>query len=322
MKNNISELDLLQNIANLELAYWEALFSCPEVVPLVTESLISLGVSNEVLANLGVLRKQDIDSQYLETSYRVVSGSVAEPIRLAYKAQVSAKDRFIKSNLGLVVSIVKRYTGSAILFDDLLQEGSIGLLRAMKRFDPELGYKFNTYAYWWIREAIVAELSNNRLVHVAENTLASYYRIRLVITSYVSRFGREPSLEELSTETGIDKEKLAFVRDSGAAVSFSVDSKPEEGSSFLDTFSNSLTPYNMYVDKKLSDEVGCLLDKLSPLEAYLLRVRFDFPIEDSVWKNKVKSMSPDKVHQVQEVAVRKLRELSTEFLGRISHERS
>jgi DNA-directed RNA polymerase sigma subunit (sigma70/sigma32) len=144
--------------------------------------------------------------------------------------------------------------------------------------------------------------------------MLQYYRVRRVITSYVSRFGREPNLEELSTEMCIDVEKLTFIMDSGATVSFSADSKPEEGLSFLDTFSGSLTPYDMYVGKSLIDEVGCLLEKLSPIESYVLRNRFDFPIKDSVMEKNVKAMSSDRLHQVQEVAIRKLRELSTELL--------
>ena len=157
--------------------------------------------------------------------------------RQSNSRQLEAKNRFVRANLRLVLSIARRYNRGRLPLVDLIQEGNIGLIKAIERFDYSRGYRFSTYATWWIRHGIRRALADKgRTVRIPVHMLDVFRRISHSTLAILTRTGREPTSDELEVETGISKEKLAEVREFYAIAISSLD-RPvgdENGRSFVD----------------------------------------------------------------------------------------
>lgn len=245
----------------------------------LTKKSPKVTLSNHI--DLGDISADSIQ-MYLREIGKVPLLSSDEEVSLAKRIErgdVDAKQKLIKANLRLVVSIAKKFTGKNLSLLDLIQEGNIGLFRAVDKFDYHKGYKFSTYATWWIRQAITRSLADqSRTIRIPVHMVENINRFQQVERRLVQDLGREPMPEEIAAEMGEELEKINhIIKISQETISLGTPVGDDSEDSVLEDFiedQKTITPDRVAALQILKDYVKQVISELTPREQKVLEMRF------------------------------------------------
>ncbi|ELK40676.1 RNA polymerase sigma factor RpoD [Brevibacillus agri] len=254
---------------------------------------------------------------YLKEIGRVPLLSAEEEIKLAQRIEQGdeeAKRRLAEANLRLVVSIAKRYVGRGMLFLDLIQEGNMGLIKAVEKFDYRKGYKFSTYATWWIRQAITRAIADQaRTIRIPVHMVETINKLIRVSRQLLQELGREPMPEEIAEKMDLTPEKVReIMKIAQEPVSLETPIGEEDDSHLGDFIEDqdALEPSDAAAYELLKEQLEDVLDTLTDREENVLRLRFG--LDDGRTRTleevgKVFGVTRERIRQIEAKALRKLR---------------
>ena len=283
-------------------------------IQIVDEDQRDRELFEQALSDIGL---DDPVKMYLKDIGRVPLLSAEEEVELAKRMQendIAARKRLSEANLRLVVSIAKRYVGRGMLFLDLIQEGNLGLMKAVEKFDYQKGFKFSTYATWWIRPSIPRAIADQaRTIRIPVHMVETINKLTRVQRVLLQELGREPTPEEIAEKMGVTEERVREIQKIAQdPVSLETPIGEEEDSHLGDFIEDekTMTPSDSVAFSMLKEQLLGVLDTLTPREEKVLRLRYG--IDDGKPRTleevgKEFNVTRERIRQIEAKALRKLR---------------
>jgi RNA polymerase primary sigma factor len=269
---------------------------------------------DEIYSGLAILQDATGDMGKAGQSIIEEFSAIKRHIESARGKIEQAKDELVQCNLRLVVDVAKRYLGRGLGFLDLVQEGNIGLMKAAERFEYQRGFKFSTYATWWVRQGITRAVSDqSRTIRVPVHTTEAANKISKTAQRLAQQFNREPNHEEIGRELAMNPNRIKETVQAFQEP-ISLDTPPAEGDAHLSELISDLGVLgpDAKVDQKFSSRrLGQILSILTPREEQVIRLRFGIG-QDEPWTleqvGRSLSVTRERIRQIEVVALKKLKE--------------
>ncbi len=317
-KGNISTDELFERLTKLEPTASELDIIYQYVESCGIQVINEMDREKELYEQLyNEVSVDDTVKMYLKDIGRIPLLSAEEELELAKKMSEGdeyAKRKLSEANLRLVVSIAKKYMGRGMLFLDLIQEGNLGLMKAVEKFDYNKGFKFSTYATWWIRQAITRAIADQaRTIRIPVHMVETINKEVRVARRLLQELGREPTPEEIAKEMGIDEEKVReILKIAQDPVSLETPIGEEDDSHLSDFIEDDQgkSPSDTVDSLALKNQLGELLNSLTPREEKVLRLRYG--LDDGRPRTleevgKEFNVTRERIRQIEAKALRKLR---------------
>ena len=262
-------------------------------------------------------RQNNSIEKYLEEIGVFTPLPPAEEIELTCrvrKGEAFALDKLVKANLRFVISIANQYQGQGLPLEDLISEGNLGLMKAAQRFDETRGFKFISYAVWWIRQSILQALAEQpRVVRLPLNRVGAIHKVGKVLEKLERQHGREPSLHEVADCLEMaDYEVADILKTSAQHLSLEKPLKQEDGGSLLDVLENErdASPDDFLMQESLKEEIHKILVTLKPREAEIIRLSFGLVGERALTLEEIGKyfkLTRERIRQIKDKALRRIR---------------